>query len=198
VEQLRLHWKPGNALYPLPAVLVSVGDIKGEKNIFTAAWAGTISSDPPMCSISVRPERYSHGFIKKHKSFVINLTTKKLLKATDWCGVKSGRDFDKFKMMKLTAIPAQKISAPLIKESPVNIECIVKEIFHYGSHDMFTAEVAAVNADPTYLQQKSGKFDFMKTHPICFLHGGYYEVGKYLGKFGFSVEKKYGGSKKKK
>jgi flavin reductase (DIM6/NTAB) family NADH-FMN oxidoreductase RutF len=186
----RCHWKAGNSLYPLPAVLVSVGDIKGIKNIITVAWAGTIASDPPMCSISVRPERYSNAIIRKHKSFVINLTSKKLAFATDWCGVKSGRDFDKFKEMKLTAIAAQKVSAPLIKESAVNIECVVKDILHYGTHDVFLAEIVAVNADPSYIDKKSGKFDFMKSNPICFLHGAYYEVGKYIGKFGYSVAKK--------
>jgi flavin reductase (DIM6/NTAB) family NADH-FMN oxidoreductase RutF len=187
---MRDQWKAGNSLYPLPAVLITVGDINGIKNVFTVAWTGTVSSDPPMCHISVRPERYSYELLKKHKSFVINLTTKKLLYALDWCGVKSGRDFDKFKKMNLTPIPAQKVSAPLIKESPINIECQVKDIYHYGSHDMFVAEVVAVNADPAYMDPKTGKFDFMKSKPICYSHGAYYEIGKYLGKFGYSVQKK--------
>ncbi|MDR0822398.1 MAG: flavin reductase family protein [Endomicrobium sp.] len=186
----RLKWKVGNSLYPLPAVLISCGDLDGIKNIITVAWAGTIASDPAMVSISVRPERYSHGLIMKNKSFVINLAAKKLIYALDWCGVKSGRDFDKFKTMKLTAIKAQKVSAPLIKESPINIECAVKDIKHYGSHDVFLSEVIAVNADPSFMNVKTGKFDFMKCRPICFCHGNYYEVGKHLGNFGFSVRKK--------
>ena len=186
----RLKWKPGNMLYPLPAVLISVGDINGTKNIITVAWTGTIASDPPMCSISVRPERFSYPLLKKHGSFVINLTNKRLAFATDWCGVKSGRDFDKFKEMKLTAVASQKISAPIIKESPVNIECEIKEILHCASHDMFIAQIIAVGADGSYINPKTGKFDFMKANPICYLHGAYYEVGNFIGKFGFSVEKK--------
>lgn len=186
----RLKWKPGNMLYPLPAVLISVGDINGTKNIITVAWTGTIASDPPMCSISVRPERFSYPLLKKHGSFVINLTNKRLAFATDWCGVKSGRDFDKFKEMKLTAVASQKISAPIIKESPVNIECEIKEILPCASHDMFIAQIIAVGADGSYINPKTGKFDFMKANPICYLHGAYYEVGNFIGKFGFSVEKK--------
>ncbi|MDR3253873.1 MAG: flavin reductase family protein [Endomicrobium sp.] len=187
---LRKQWKAGNSLYPLPVVLVSVGDIKGVKNIITLAWVGTIVSEPPMCSISIRPERYSSGILKESKEFVINLTTKKLAYATDWCGVKSGRDFDKFKEMRLTPIAAQKVKAPLIKESPINIECKVKDILNYGTHDIFISEIIAVNADPAYINSKVGDFDFMKTKPICYCHGHYYEVGKYIGKFGWSVQKK--------
>ncbi|MDR3243307.1 MAG: flavin reductase family protein [Elusimicrobiota bacterium] len=186
---LRKQWKAGNSIYPLPVVLVSVGDIKGVKNIITLAWVGTIVSEPPMCSISVRPERYSNKIIKDSKEFVINLTTKKLAYATDWCGVKSGRDFDKFKEMRLTPIAAQKVKAPLIKESPINIECKVKDILSYGTHDIFISEVVAVNASPAYINSKTGDFDFMKTKPICYCHGHYYEVGKYVGKFGWSVQK---------
>jgi len=186
---LRKQWKAGNSIYPLPVVLVSVGDIKGVKNIITLAWVGTIVSEPPMCSISVRPERYSNKIIKANKEFVINLTTKKLAYATDWCGVKSGRDFDKFKEMRLTPIAAQKVKAPLIKESPINIECKVKDIISYGTHDIFISEVVAVNAAPAYINSKTNDFDFMKTKPICYCHGHYYEVGKYVGKFGWSVQK---------
>ncbi|MDR3049269.1 MAG: flavin reductase family protein [Elusimicrobiota bacterium] len=186
----RLKWKAGNSLYPLPVVLVSCGDLDGLKNIITLAWVGTIASDPAMVSISVRPERYSHALIMKNKSFVINLATKKLIYALDWCGVKSGRDFDKFKQMKLTAVKAQKVSAPLIKESPINIECVIKDVKRYGAHDVFLSEVAAVNADPAFMNTKTDKFDFMKCKPICYCHGNYYEVGKYLGNFGFSVRKK--------
>jgi flavin reductase (DIM6/NTAB) family NADH-FMN oxidoreductase RutF len=193
----RAVWKAGNLLYPLPAVLVTVGDLKGVKNVFTVAWAGTVSSKPPMCSISVRPERYSYGLIKKHRSFVINLTTKKLLRAVDWCGVKSGKDFDKFKEMKLTPLPAQKVSAPLIAESPINIECQVKDILSYGSHDMFTAEVVAVNVNPEFFaDEKSAAFSLIRSAPICYVHGHYYELGRHLGFFGFSVQKK--GKKTKK
>ncbi|MDR2708649.1 MAG: flavin reductase family protein [Elusimicrobiota bacterium] len=186
---MKTIWKAGNVLGPLPVVLVSVGDFKGIRNVLTIAWAGTIASDPPMVSISVRKERYSYELLCKHKNFVINLTTKDLAFATDWCGVKSGRDFDKFKEMKLTPLAAAKVSAPLIKESPINIECIVKDILHYGSHDMFCAEVVCVHADKKYISA-NGAFDFIKTKPIAFLKGKYFELGKFVGGFGFSVKKK--------
>ena len=140
-------WKPGNMLYPLPAVLVTVADKEGRQNVFTVAWTGTVCSDPAMVSISVRPERYSYHMIEETGEFVINLTTEKLTFATDYCGVKSGRDVDKFKEMKLTPIPAKEVSAPLLLESPVNIECKVKEIIKLGTHDMFLADIVAVGND---------------------------------------------------
>jgi flavin reductase (DIM6/NTAB) family NADH-FMN oxidoreductase RutF len=182
------EWKPGNMLYPVPAVMVSCGR-KGERpNIITVAWAGTICSEPAMLSISVRKERFSHDIIKETKEFVVNLTTKETCFATDYCGVKSGRDVDKFKEMKLTPLPASKVGAPLIGECPVNIECKVTEIKELGSHDMFIAEVVAVHADEAYMD-KNGRFDLALAEPIAYSHGEYYTLGEKIGKFGYSVKK---------
>lgn len=182
-------WKPGNMLYPLPAVLITVADKQGTPNVFTVAWTGTICSDPAMVSISVRPQRHSYHMIEETGEFVINLTTKKLVYATDYCGVKSGRDEDKFKAAKLTPVMAEKVKAPLIEESPVNIECKVKEIVKLGTHDMFLAEVVAVHADEAYMDE-NGKFSLAKAEPIVYSHGTYYALGKELGTFGYSVRKK--------
>ena len=181
-------WKPGNMLYPLPAVLVTVADKQGKDNVFTVAWTGTICSDPAMVSISVRPERYSYHMIEETGEFVINLTTAKLAYATDYCGVKSGKDIDKFKEMKLTKLPAQQVKAPLIQESPVNIECKVKQVLKLGTHDMFLAEVVAVHADEAYINEK-GTFSLAKADPMVYSHGTYYTLGKELGSFGYSVRK---------
>ncbi len=186
----KLIWKPGTMIYPVPAVMVTCGSEPSEYNIFTVAWTGTICTDPAMCYISVRPMRHSYGIIRKNGEFVINLTTRALAFATDWCGVKSGRDYDKFKEMGLTPVPASKVQAPLLKESPVNIECVVKEIKELGTHHMFISEVVAINADEDYIDRKSGKFSLSDANPISYLHGKYYETGKLIGKFGFSVEKK--------
>lgn len=182
-------WKPGNMLYPLPVVLVSAADKNGEKNIFTVAWAGTICSDPPMVSISVRPERYSYHMIEETGEFVINLTTEKLAYATDYCGVRSGRNIDKFKELGLTATPADIVKAPLLVESPVNIECTVKEIRKLGTHDMFIAQVVAVHADEEFMDEKN-KFHFETAQPIVYSHGAYMSLGKQIGTFGYSVKKK--------
>lgn len=182
-------WKPGNMLYPLPVVMVSVAGKDGEKNILTVAWAGTICSDPPMVSISVRPERYSYHMIQETGEFVINLTTKDLAFATDYCGVKSGKDVDKFKEMGLTAIAGEKVKAPLIAESPVNIECVVKEVKKLGSHDMFIAEVVSVHVEDAYLDEQQ-KFHLEKAEPIVYSHGAYLATGEQLGTFGYSVKKK--------
>lgn len=181
-------WKPGNMLYPLPVVMVSVADAEGNANIITVAWAGTICTNPPMVSISVRPERHSYEMIKQTGEFVINLTTKDLAFATDYCGVKSGRDVDKFKEMGLTPIPADIVKAPLIQESPVNIECRVTEVKHLGSHDMFLAEVVAVHADEAYMDEK-GKFHLEDAKPIVYSHGNYLLTGECIGTFGYSVKK---------
>ena len=181
-------WKPGNMLYPLPVVMVSVAGLSGEKNILTVAWTGTICSDPPMVFISVRPERYSHRLISETGEFVINLTTKDLVFATDYCGVKSGRDVDKFKEMKLTPMTGDVVKAPLIAESPVNIECRVTEVKSLGSHDMFMAEVVAVHADEKYMDENH-KFHLEKAEPIVYSHGAYLETGSQLGTFGYSVKK---------
>ena len=181
-------WKPGNMLYPLPVVMVSVQDKNGKNNIITVAWAGTVCTNPPMVSISVRPERYSYHILKETGEFVINLTTRKLAFATDYCGVKSGREIDKFKEMKLTPLPASKVSAPLIGESPVNLECKVTECKPLGSHDMFLAEVVAVHADEQYMDEKR-KFHLELAEPIVYSHGTYFECGKQIGTFGYSVRK---------
>ena len=183
------EWKPGNMLYPVPAVMLSC-QREGEKpNIITVAWAGTICSDPVMLSVSIRKERYSHDIISETGEFVVNLTTEKLVRATDYCGVRSGRDVDKFKAAGLTETPAEKVGAPLIEESPVNIECKVKEIRHLGSHDLFVADVVAVHADEAYMNEK-GKFELSKANPIVYSHGEYYALGKCLGTFGYSVKQK--------
>jgi flavin reductase (DIM6/NTAB) family NADH-FMN oxidoreductase RutF len=190
----KLLWKPGTMIYPLPAVMVSCGAVPEEYNIITISWTGTICTDPAMCYISVRPGRYSYNIIKKNGEYVINLTTKSLAYATDWCGVKSGREHNKFSEMGLTPVAASAVKAPLIKESPVNIECIVKEIKELGSHHMFISEVIAVNADEKYIDKKTGLFRLNDAVPLCYSHGKYYAAGDLIGKFGYSVEKR---SKKK-
>jgi flavin reductase (DIM6/NTAB) family NADH-FMN oxidoreductase RutF len=186
----KVLWKPGTMLYPLPAVMVSCGSYPEEYNIITISWTGTICTDPAMCYISVRPGRFSYNIIKKNGEFVINVTTKSLAFATDWCGVKSGKDHNKFTEMGLTPVPASKIKAPMIKESPVNIECIIREIKELGSHHMFISEVVAVNADEEYINKESGLFKLNDAGLICYSHGKYYETGRFIGKFGYSVEKK--------
>lgn len=185
----KINWKPGNMIYPLPAVLVTCGNCKDNYNIITIAWTGTICTNPPMTYISVRPSRHSYKIIEQTKEFVINLSNEKLVRAVDYCGVKSGRDIDKFKEMNLTIEKAREVEAPLIAESPVNIECKVKEIIKLGSHDMFMAEVVAVNADEKYLDNNN-KFHLDKSNPICYSHGTYFGLGKKLGTFGYSVAKK--------
>ena len=182
-------WRPGNMLYPLPVVMVSAADKVGNTNIITIAWAGTICSNPPMVSISVRPERHSYKMIEETGEFVINLTTKELAYATDYCGVKSGRDVDKFKEMNLTPLKADIVSAPLIAESPVNLECKVTEVKELGTHDMFLAEVVAVHVDDAYMDEKN-KFHLEYAEPIVYSHGSYVMTGESLGTFGFSVKKK--------
>ena len=182
-------WKPGNMVYPLPAVMVSCADKKGNANIITVAWTGTVCTNPAMVYISVKPERYSYDLIKESGEFVINLTTEKLAKATDWCGVRSGRDFDKWNEMKLTKGKAEKLEyARTIKESPVNIECKVTEIKELGSHHMFLAMVQSVQVDEKYMN-KTGKFELNKTGLLTYSHGEYHILGKPLGRFGWSVKK---------
>ncbi len=182
-------WKPGNMLYPLPAVMVSVADKEGNANILTVGWTATICTNPPMLSISVRPERYSYHSIVETGEFVVNLTTEDLVYATDFCGVRSGRDVDKFEHLGLTKVKADKVNVPLIGESPVNIECKVNRIEELGSHHMFIADVVAVHADESYMD-KNGRFDLSLANPIVYSHGEYYSLGKKLGKFGYSVKKK--------
>ncbi len=182
------QWKPGNMLYPLPVVMVSVRDKKGEDNIITVAWAGTVCTNPPMVSISVRPERYSYRMLRESGEFVINLTTEELCRATDYCGVRSGRDVDKFRELGLTREEASAVNAPMIQESPVNIECRVKEVQELGSHHLFLAEVAAVHADEAWMDE-NGRFDLALSRPIVYSHGEYYGLGRKLGTFGYSVKK---------
>jgi len=190
-------WKPGNMLYPVPAVMISCQKPGEQANIITVAWAGTICSDPAMLSISVRKSRYSHDIIKETGEFVVNLVTTELTKACDWCGVKSGRDVDKFKEMKLTEYISDFIETPAIEESPVNIYCKVKKIEELGSHDMFIAEVVGVTVDDRYMDSK-GRFDLHAAGLITYSHGEYYSLGKKLGKFGYSVKKKNSKKHKKK
>lgn len=189
VYMAKQSWKPGNMLYPVPAVMVSCQRENEKPNIITVAWAGTICTNPAMLSISVRPERYSYDIIKETKEFVVNLVTSDLAYATDYCGVKSGRDVDKFKEMNLHKSISKVVKAPGIEESPVNIECRVVEIKELGSHHMFIAEVVSVNIDDKYMD-KTGKFNLNKAGLVSYSHGEYFELGKKLGKFGYSVAKK--------
>lgn len=184
----KVQWKGGTFIYPIPAVMVSCGTME-KSNIITVAWTGILNTNPAMCYISVRPERYSHDIIKENGEFAINLTTRQLAYAADWCGVKSGRDVDKFEEMKLTKEKANIISVPLIKESPVSVECKVKEIVPLGSHDMFVAEIVAIDADEKYIDEK-GAFDIGKCDLIAYANGGYYPLESKIGKFGYSVQKK--------
>ena len=181
-------WKSGTFIYPIPAVMVSCGDMK-ESNIITVAWTGIINTNPAMCYISVRPERYSYKLIEKYGEFVINLTNEELAYATDWCGVKTGANVDKFKEMNLTKEKSNFVSCPMILESPVSIECRVKEIKKLGSHHMFMAEVLAINVDDKYIDE-NGSFDISKCNLIAYANGGYYSLDKKVGKFGYSVQKK--------
>lgn len=190
MKEKKQIWKPGNMLYPLPAVMVSAADKKGETNIITVAWTGTICTNPAMVYISVRPERYSYHMLKETGEFVLNLTTKKLARAADYCGVRSGRDVDKWKEMNLTRGKAETLEfVPVIEESPVNIECRVTEVKELGSHHMFLAEVQSVQVSETFMDE-TGKFDLNKTDLIAYSHGEYLETGKVLGTFGYSVKKK--------
>ena len=189
-------WKPGNMLYPLPVVMVSMADRNGKYNIITIAWAGTVCTNPPMVSISVRPERYSYPILEKTGEFVVNLTTRKLAFATDYCGVKSGRDVDKFRELGLTPAEPSVVKTPLIGESPMNLECKVSQVISLGSHAMFLAEVVAVHADEQYMDEQR-RFHLEKAEPIVYSHGSYFLCGERIGTFGYSVRKKPHGHKKK-
>lgn len=193
----REDFKPGTLIYPLPAVLVSCGETEEEKNLLTVAWTGTICSDPAMCYISVRKERHSHAILKRTGEFVINLTTRALCRATDWCGVRSGRDYDKFKEMNLTPIWAKHVKAPLVAESPVAIECRVKQVLELGTHDMFIAEVVGIEVDPQYINPETGKFELERADLVAYSHGEYYTLGEKIGTFGYSVRKKRAKSKER-
>ena len=186
---LKSDFKPGNMVYPVPAVLVSVGDKEGRTNLLTIAWTGTVCTDPPMAYISVRPSRYSYEMIRSSGEFVINLTTEKLVRAADFCGVRSGRDTDKWKECRLTAAPAKSLQyAPILAESPVNIECKVENTLELGSHDMFIARVTAIQVDSAYMDD-NGRFDLNAAGLIAYSHGEYMTLGEKLGTFGYSVRK---------
>ena len=187
---MKQSWKPGTMIYPLPAVLISCGESEQEYNLFTVAWTGTVCTNPPMCYISVRPERHSYEIIKRTGEFVINLTTASLARATDWCGVRSGRDYDKFSEMGLTAEAAAVVKAPIVAESPVSIECRVKQIVPLGSHDMFIADVVNVLVDEEYINPETGKLELERADMIAYSHGEYFRLGEAIGHFGWSVRKK--------
>ena len=184
---MKVEWKSGNFIYPLPVVLVSCGDMK-KSNLITVAWTGTLNTNPAIAYISVRPERHSYDIIKKTGEFVINLTNERLAYATDWCGVKSGAKVDKFKELNLHKENANHVKCPLLKESPVSIECKVREIKELGSHHMFIADVLSIDADKKYID-KNGSFDISKCNLITYANGNYYILGKKIGKFGYSVKK---------
>lgn len=183
-------FKPGTMIYPLPAVLVGCGNTPENYNLITIAWTGILCTNPPMCYISVRPERHSYSLIQQTKEFTINLTTEDLAFATDWCGVKSGRDFNKFKECGLHAIPGKKIQAPIVGESPLSLECRVKASIPLGSHEMFIAKIVHIQADQRYMDPETGKFDLEKSGLLVYEHGHYYKTGDSIGHFGWSVKKK--------
>jgi flavin reductase (DIM6/NTAB) family NADH-FMN oxidoreductase RutF len=187
---MKQNWKPGTLIYPLPAAMISCGSHPDEYNIITVSWLGTLCTNPPMCYISIRPERHSYEIIKRNMEFVINLTTEELAQATDWCGVRSGKDYNKFHETGLTPAKAVAVNAPVIEESPLCIECRVKEIISLGSHDMFIADVVNVQADDKYFDAETGKFDMQNARLLAYSHGNYYGLGEHIGKFGWSVKKK--------
>ena len=186
----KTSFPPANLLNPLPVVLVSCGNNPEEYNVITVAWCGTICSEPPMCYVSIRRERHSYDIIKRNKEFVINLVSETLCAITDWCGVRSGSKYNKFETMNITPVSAEKVKAPLIAESPVNIECVVKDIIPLGSHDMFIAEIVAVNVDSSLIDKKTNEIRLFQANLVTYSHGQYFGLGKILGKFGFSVQKK--------
>lgn len=194
---MKEQWKPGTLIYPLPAVLVSCGEEPEAYNLLTVAWTGTVCTDPPMCYISVRPERHSYEILRRTGEFVINLTTRDLACAVDWCGVRSGRDYDKFRETGLTPAPALHVAAPIVEQSPVNIECRVRQIIPLGTHDMFLAEVVGVQVDAALLDPATGRFCLEQAGPIVYSHGEYYALGEALGRFGWSVRKKTARRKRK-
>ena len=187
---MKVDFKPGTMIYPIPAAIISCGTTPEEYNLFTVSWMGTICTNPPMCYISVRPTRHSHPILMKNMEFVINLTTENLAFATDWVGVRSGSKFNKFKEMKLTPGKAKYVNAPIVMESPVCIECRVKEIIPLGTHDMFIADVVNVQADDKYIDQTTGEFKLYDANLLVYSHGHYYGMGEKIGKFGWSVKKK--------
>lgn len=188
-DMAKIEFKPGNMLYPLPAVIVSCGNYHGSSNLLTIAWTGTVCTNPPMVYISVRPERYSYSLIRGSGEFVINLTTEQMAHATDYCGVRSGRDYNKWTDCGLTPIPAKTVACPMIEESPVNIECKVTQIQELGSHHMFLAEVTAVQVDARYIDEKN-TFHLEDAGLLAYSHGTYFHLGDPLGSFGYSIRRK--------
>ncbi len=186
---MKQQWKPGTMIFPLPAVLVTCGTAE-KSNMLTVAWTGTVCTDPAMCYISVRPERYSYPMICEQMEFTINLTTEAMARATDWAGVRSGRDYDKWAETGLTPEPGQMVACPSIAESPLSIECRVKEIVKLGSHDMFLAEVLCVMAREDLIDPETGAFRLADAGLLNYSHGNYYRQGEHLGRFGWSVRKK--------
>ena len=186
----KVSWKPGTLIYPLPAALVSCGSSPEDYNLITISWMGTVCTNPPMCYISVRKERHSYDLIKNAGEFVINLTNEEMAYAADWCGVKSGKDFNKFAEMKLTPVKGEKVDAPIVDESPLCIECKVKQIIELGSHDMFIADVVNVQADSRYIDPVTDTFKLSEAKLIAYSHGHYYKLGEEIGKFGWTVQKK--------
>ena len=183
-------WRPGNMIYPLPAMMVSCGATPDEYNVFTASWVGTICSDPAICFVSIRQSRHSYEIVKRNMAFTLNLTNEDLARATDWCGVRSGRDYNKFAEMNLTPVKGIKVDAPYINEAPMSIECRVKQIIHLGTHDMFIADVMNVLADKRFIDPQTGEFDLKKANLIAYSHGEYFKLGEKIGNFGWSVKKK--------
>ena len=186
----KISWRPGTQIYPLPAVIVTCGNQPDNWNMLTIAWVGTICSDPAMCYISVRPERYSYPLLVENMEFTINLTTKEMAFATDWVGVRSGKDFNKWQKTGLTPVEGEKVNSPTIEQSPLSIECRVKEIMRLGTHDMFIADVVNVRADSRFINNETGAFELEEAGLLAYSHGKYFELGEFIGKFGFSVKKK--------
>lgn len=189
---MRTDWKPGTLIYPLPAVLISCGDMdaEGERNLLTASWVSTVCTNPPMCVVSIRPERHSYQLIKERGAFGINLTTQAMARETDWCGVVSGRREDKWTHCGFTPEAGSVLGVPLIAESPISIECRVREITPLGSHDMFLADVVGIKADEQYIDPETGAFDMQRAGLLVYAHGQYFGIGDYIGHFGWSVRKK--------
>lgn len=187
---MKVSWRPGTMIYPLPAVLVTVGEKPEEWNLLTVAWTGTICSDPAMCYVSIRKERFSYPILTRTGEFTINLTTESMARATDWCGVRSGADYDKWKETGLVPLPGEKVKSPTIEQSPLSIECRVKTSMDLGSHVMFIAEVLNVRADDRYIDPETGRFSLESSGLMAYSHGQYFKLGELIGKFGFSVQKK--------
>lgn len=186
----KVSWKPGTMVYPAPAAIVTVGSSPKDWNMLTIAWTGTVCTDPPMLYISVRPSRFSYPILMENMEFTLNLTTEQMARATDWVGVRSGADFNKWKETGLTPIAGEKVASPTLLESPLSIECRVKQVMHLGTHDMFLADVLNLRADPQWIDPVTGSFSFKKAGLLIYAHGGYFGLGDYIGKFGFSVKKK--------